>query len=152
MPKRAEFQHSHVLCKVKQHASCTRKLLSLLLELSNSLNAAIIRQSFVGCCWGGCCAQFWFSCFWAACRSPRLPGMWSKKFKMQFDSVSWERIITNVLGNSFAGLGHVGVCHCVATAKLQLHHVCCCAAQCPKSSIFQSTLQSINYKSFYRAF
>ena len=54
--------------------------------------------------------------------------------------------------NSFVGLGHVGICHCVATAKWQLHYVCPYAAQCTQSSNFQSALQSIDEKFISHAY
>ena len=57
IPKQAEFQYLHVFCKAKQNINCIRKLLVLLLVLSRSLNAAIIKQSFFCCCWGGCYSQ-----------------------------------------------------------------------------------------------
>ena len=57
--------------------------------------------------------------------------------------VSWALGFSNVFANSFFGLGHVAISHCVVTAKSQLYHVCPCTAPCPQSSNFQSALQSV---------
>ena len=73
-----------------------------------------------------------------------LPGLQGKKLKAQFGVREVGKGFGCALAISFVGLGHVGVCCHVATAKLQLHHIFPYAVQCTLMSNFQSILHSID--------